>query len=266
MIENKQLTIIVPSYKDIRIIAAIKSIRVLDDQNAVKVLIIDGDSGSEFCDSVRAYLNEDDVIISEPDEGIFDALNKGLDAVTTPYIGWLGSDDFFSGVVKSSEIIAYLKDFDLFIGDLVIFSGNKINRRTFSWFSRSRLPIKLGIHNPHYATFGRASTLKKYRFLTSNKAADIGYFLKVFSDDIKVKTTNRVTTFQAVGGFSNTSLGKVLEVNGQTAKFYGVLSPVAIPLKLLIKILSLFVYRFFPQNVPPALLHAYVANGIKEYE
>ena len=122
MITDKQLTIIIPSYKDIRILAAIESVRSFDDSGVVKILVVDGDSGTEFCERVRAVLAEGDVLISEADAGIFDGLNKGLDNVDTPYLGWLGSDDFFTEEVKASEVIDCLRDVDLFVGDLVIFS------------------------------------------------------------------------------------------------------------------------------------------------
>ncbi len=264
MTKDKPLTIILPSYKDIRILASIKSIRALDDQELTRILVIDGASGSDFCDRVRRLLNDDDLLISEPDNGIFDALNKGLDIVTTPYIGWLGSDDFFSGEVKASEIIESLKTFDLYVGDLVIFSGSKIKRRTYALFSRSQLAVKMGLHNPHYATFGRASILQRHRFCTTNKAADIGYFVKVFSHDVNVKTTNKVITYQAEGGFSNSSLKKVWEVNQHAFESYGYLWPLSIVLKISLKIVSAVRYRFWPKFLPESVSQAYLRTNPEE--
>ena len=260
MTTNKLLSIIIPSYKDERILAAIKSVRSFDDLGIVKVIVVDGDSGSEFCESLSAVLESDDVLISEADEGIFDGLNKGLDRVDTPYLGWLGSDDFYSDEVKASDVIYRLQDADLFIGDLLIFSHTKIKRRTFSRFSNCPIALRLGLHNPHYATFGRASTLKKYRFSVTSKAADIGYFLNVFSEEIRVKTTSKIVVFQAEGGFSNTSVAKVLEVNLEASKFYGALSPIALSIKLLVKLLSICVYRLHPRFVPPQLVGAYLES------
>lgn len=258
MIKDKLLSIIIPSYKDERIIAAIKSVRSFDDLGVVKIIIVDGDSGSEFCDTVSALLEEGDLLISESDAGIFDGLNKGLDHVDTPYLGWLGSDDFYADEVKASEVIARLQDADLFIGDLVIFSGTRLKRRTLSRFAGRPSAVRLGLHNPHYATFGRSSTLKKHRFSVTSKAADIGYFLNVFSDGVRVKTTSKVMVFQAEGGFSNTSLAKILEVNLQASRFYGALTPIAISIKLMAKALSILVYRIHPRSVPPQLADAYL--------
>ena len=114
------------------------------------------------------------------------------------------------------------------------------------------------MHNPHYATFGRTKTLTKHRFASDSKAADIGYFLNVFTGPVRVKTTNKVVVFAAEGGYSNTSAAKILEVNFQAARFYGLASLIAIPVKLLLKILSVCAYRVYPRPVPLRFTEAHL--------
>ena len=130
---RKSLSIILPSFNDFRILRAIESIRRFDDINAVKILIIDGGSAPEIIKSVKLLLKEADVFISEPDEGIFDALNKGLRICDSEFIGWLGSDDMFTGLVLSSEVIGILKKYDLLVADLYFFNNGYVTRKTSAW-------------------------------------------------------------------------------------------------------------------------------------
>jgi preprotein translocase subunit SecA len=69
---------------------------------------------------LRAAVQHGDILVSEPDGGIFDALNKGLDRVETEYMGWLGSDDLFTGQVKASDVIAALAGHDVFVTGLAM--------------------------------------------------------------------------------------------------------------------------------------------------
>ena len=89
----KRLDIIVPSFKDPRILVTIASIRRFDDDDLTRIIIVDGGSDEELLGKIKALLNSDDILIAEPDKGIFDALNKGLRACTSEFVGWLGSDD-----------------------------------------------------------------------------------------------------------------------------------------------------------------------------
>ena len=116
--QNRPLTIIVASYNDPRIVRTIKSIRDFDDNNKVSILVVDGGSDSAIVELISSNLTDIDLLISEPDQGVFDALNKGLDACSSEYIGWLGADDFFSGNILATEVIAALQKTDLFVGSI----------------------------------------------------------------------------------------------------------------------------------------------------
>ena len=243
MTESKSITIIIASYNDERILKAIASVRKFDDDNSVKIAVIDGGSDPELCRKINSELTAEDQFVSEKDGGVFDALNKGLRIASTEYIGWLGSDDFFTGEVIASDVSRVLQRSDLFIGVCELFSGTRISRKTSSWLCKYKLALKLGVHNPHYSTFGRAELLKAYAFSTTNKAADIGYFLRVFDTAESIATSNKTFVYQAVGGFSNRSIRGICEVNLHAAEYYGALACVAIPVKLFRKALSSVVHK-----------------------
>ncbi|WP_395613882.1 glycosyltransferase [Allosphingosinicella sp.] len=208
----KRLSIIVPSFRDERILEAIASIRAIDDVSAIRIVVIDGGSPEPLVARIAAVLTDDDILVSERDKGIFDGLNKGLDQVDTDYMGWLGSDDLYSGEVKASEVIGQLEDADLYITSMAFFRGDRIRRITHSWPASKGL-VTLGLHNPHYGTFGRSGLLKSERFAIDDPISDQIYFFRIFDKKPRVAWTKKVGILAGEGGFSNSSYGKALALN-----------------------------------------------------
>jgi glycosyltransferase len=247
----KQISIIIPHLNDARIAQAIASVRRFDDCGTVKIIVIDGGSEPALVTSIASLLTPDDLLVSEPDQGIFDALNKGLDRVDTPYMGWLGADDLFSGEVLASEVLEALQSADLFVGVLGFLRGNKVERVTVSWPSAKGL-VRFGLHNGHYATFGRSELLKSERFDVSGASADMAYFLRIFDQRPRVRTTRRVATWQRLGGFSNKSPAAVLRSNQYSFQAYrsrsGLLgASIATMIKLGSKMVSRVRYLLLPR-------------------
>jgi len=236
------LTILIPSFRDPRILATIRSVRHFDDVGTVQILIIDGGSPPELVDAMSAALSPSDVLISEPDKGIFDGLNKGLGRIATPYMGWLGSDDLFTGEVMASDVIAALADADMFIHSVAFIDDRHIRRITHSGPAAWGM-MRFGLHNPHYGTFGRTSLFQSERFDISDTAADIDYFLKIWRKAPAISRSAKIGTVMGEGGFSNSSIQKILQNNRSVyrayRRAYGLLiPPVAVGTKLLYKALG----------------------------
>lgn len=252
MTAAKRLGIILPSYNDIRITEAIASIRRFDDVGSVKLFVIDGGSTPEVCAAIRPLMRPDDVFISERDKGIFDALNKGLDVCDTEYIGWLGSDDIYTGQVPASMVICALTDHDVFVANTAMFSDRRVRRLTHSRPSSMGL-VRFGLHNPHYSSFGRASLFRSQRFDLGLLAADIAYFIEIFSTHPRVLSSPRVATLQAEGGFSNRSYKRILRINAQLFSVYArrtnaLVALLSLLVKLGYKVWSSMYYKVFTQE------------------
>ncbi len=73
----------------------------------VEYIIIDGGSTDGTLDIIKKYEDKIDYWVSENDNGIYDAMNKGLQLVTGEYIGILNADDFYEpfAIKKSIELI-----------------------------------------------------------------------------------------------------------------------------------------------------------------
>jgi glycosyltransferase len=209
---DKRLSIILPSFNDARIAEAIESVRRFDDINTVKLVIIDGGSRPDVVSILETAVRPGDVLVVEPDKGIFDGLNKGLERVDTEYMGWLGSDDLYTGQVKASDVVGALEDADVFVSGLAMFRDQEVRRlfdaRVVGWGL-----VHYGLHNPHYSTFGRTKLLAAHRFPLTHKGSDIEYFLDVFGEKPRVKTTSDIGVAMREGGFSNQSRQRILDIN-----------------------------------------------------
>lgn len=255
--ETKLISIIMPSFRDERILDALASVRAFDDLGTVRVIVVDGGSEPELVDRIRSELMPGDVLVSERDRGIFDGLNKGLDRVETPYLGWIGSDDLFASAAKSSKVVAALKQHDLFVMDLLVVRDYRVRRRTHSWPSSAGL-ARWGLHNPHYATFGRREVLCRHRFRLDLMGSDIEYFLRVFADRPRVLHSSEVGFLMAEGGYSSASYGTMFRVNRQLFEVYRahsntIVAGFALLIKTGYKAASMMLYKLFPFDAVPYL-------------
>ncbi len=255
---SRRLAIILPSFNDARIAEAIASVRRFDDINTVHLIVIDGGSKPDVVEIIKRSIRPGDHFTSERDHGIFDALNKGLDACDNEFIGWLGSDDVFTGQFLASDVVHTLESNDLFVATGAMVRNGRITRVTHSLPSKWRL-ARFGLHNPHYATFGRASLLKTERFALDNIGADIEYFINIFDRCPRVAVTRLIGTLQGADGFSNASKTKILKVNRAVFSTYAartnpMVATLAVAIKLGYKALSTLYFKMAPHPAEAAIV------------
>lgn len=247
MTPNKCISIIVLSYNDRRIVRAIKSVRLFDDLGCVRIILIDGGSRQAIKDLISSLLTPDDLFISEPDSGIFDALNKGLERCDTEFLGWLGSDDMFTGKVLASRVLESLKDHELFVAATAVFRGTRVTRVTHATPARLGL-VRFGLHNPHFSTFGRTALFTSDRFDIGIPGADIAYFVRLFAMEPRVTSTEDIATLMEEGGFSNESYRTIVTTNFSLISIYAkctniFVAPLALLTKLGYKLCSVLYYK-----------------------
>jgi glycosyltransferase involved in cell wall biosynthesis len=90
---------------------SIESVRRIKDQfpGEIEYVIIDGGSNDNTVDIISKYGNVCDFSLSEPDEGIYDAMNKGIKYCNGTYVANLNSDDYFK-TESLNDIIRFLKN------------------------------------------------------------------------------------------------------------------------------------------------------------
>lgn len=205
---------------------AIQSV-VNQDYPDIEHVIIDGGSTDGTMKVIRNAAPRNPILVSEPDNGIYDALNKGIRTATGDVIGLLHSDDIFSDSRVISEIADCFSDasVNLVYGDLDYIDKSKPAKIVRHWVAGAPSPfrLKIGWMPPHPTVFIRSDVYKaigefKLRFRIS---ADYDLMLRLFlTGKIKYSYIPRVLVKMRTGGESNGSVGRILR---KSREDYGVL-------------------------------------------
>jgi glycosyltransferase involved in cell wall biosynthesis len=194
---------------------AVQSVQAQSWPN-VEHVVIDAASNDGTVDVLQSCLNEQTVWVSEPDNGIYDALNKGLALSTGDVIGLMHSDDFFADENVLARVAAAFADpsVDAVYGDLDYVAKDDTSRIIRRWRSCGYQPTKLarGWMPPHPTLYLRRNVIDIWggydtRFRI---AADYDAILRYFAKGhIRAAYIPHVFVKMRVGGESNRSLATV---------------------------------------------------------
>lgn len=123
----------------------------------IELIIIDGGSTDGSLEIAQEYIKYITCLISEPDTGIYDAMNKGIDKANGEWIYFLGSDDFLEPNILF-QLIPYLSsDKMLVYGDVCFDNGVR-----FSSFFNTRTIFQNTVH--HQGAFYNYKLFRKFRY------------------------------------------------------------------------------------------------------
>jgi len=191
------------------------------DYADLEYIVVDGGSSDGTLDIIRDYGNRIDKLISGPDKGIYDAINKGLAAATGDVIGILHADDIFeSANVLSAVARAFASAplADMVCGDVIFVRPDDVGRVVRYYGSRHFRPWKLrfGWMPPHPGTFIRRSaygSIGPYA-LDLKIAADYEMFVKAFLvHRLRFARMDRILVRMRAGGLSTSGLGSSIRLN-----------------------------------------------------
>ena len=125
-----KVSVITATYnRDATIVRAISSVKkqIYTD---IQVVVIDGASQDDTISLVSPMLDDKDILQSEPDQGIYDALNKGLDLADGEIVAFLHSDDLYFDNNVISRVVEIFSDdsVDVVYGDVCFFSGSSVTK------------------------------------------------------------------------------------------------------------------------------------------
>lgn len=191
----------------------------------IEYIIIDGGSKDGSLEIIEQYKSKLAHFISEPDNGVYDALNKGISLATGDIIGLLHSDDFFEDehVVQTIVNTFNNADCDAIYGDLKYVDNSNRNKVVRVWHAGKYLPnlFYKGWMPPHPTFYAKANVYKKHGvFNTTLKfAADYELMLRfILKAGIKTAYINSFLVRMRVGGTSNRSLINRLKANIEDRK------------------------------------------------
>ncbi len=184
----------------------------------LEYIVVDGGSSDG---TVKLLAENTDVVtkwVSEPDKGIYDAMNKGVNMASGDIIGFLHADDRFAESDILKDIIRSFNNtnIDFLYGDLeYILSSNplKVIRYWYAGdFSASRL--KYGWMPPHPTVYFKRDNIQKIGLFNSSFviSADYDWMLRcLIQPDLKVHYLQRVMVQMRVGGVSNKNLTNIIK-------------------------------------------------------
>lgn len=202
-----KISVITASYNSATTIEdTIKSV-LSQNYSDIEYIIIDGGSKDGTLEIINKYKDKISEIVSEPDHGLYDAMNKGIALATGDVIGILNSDDFFAGPDVLSKVAnAFTPEIDLCYGNIRYVDRIDTKKKVRFWRAGEYKKEKLdsGWIMPHPAVFVRKNLYDKFGLfnLEFKIAADYELLLRFLKHDIKVKYIDETLVHMREGGFS----------------------------------------------------------------
>ena len=171
-------------------------------------IVIDGCSTDNTLEVVKSFTDRRIRIISEPDDGIYDAMNKGLANSKGEYICILNSDDLLANKdVLATLFMHFSLENDILIGDINFFKFGDVSRVTRTWRVKEFTldDFKTGWHPPHPGFFFRRTLFDKLGGFDTDLAisADFEIMLRYLIASDRVKILGELTTMQQDDGTSS---------------------------------------------------------------
>lgn len=191
---------------------AIRSI-LSQDYPDIELIIIDGGSTDGTLDVIQSYKNQISRWISEPDQGIFDAMNKGIQLATGDIIGILNSDDFYANNQVISRVVAEFKtqQVDSVFADLVFVKPDNLNQVVRYYGSANFHPSRFawGWMQAHPTFFVKREIYQKYGLFKIDYQIAADYELSIrflAKHQISYGYIPQVLVKMRTGGVSNRTL------------------------------------------------------------
>lgn len=183
----------------------------------IEYIVIDGGSTDGTLDVIGCYMTDIDVLVSESDKGIYDAMNKGLALSSGHIVSFLNADDVFAHKYVAENAIKELREhcIEVVFGDVNFCEDGKIVRH---YSSKNFKPWKLrfGWMPPHPGSFATKALYEKYGPFNKNFhiAADYEMFVRwLLVNHVKYHRINEVLVNMAPGGISTESWSARLLLN-----------------------------------------------------
>lgn len=224
---NPKLSVITIVYNNVRDIERTILSVLGQTYTNIEYIIVDGLSKDGTLQVINKYKDRIDKLISEKDNGIYDAMNKGLAVATGDYVIFMNSGDEFYAADTVANVFAAADDADIYYGEteMIDDNGQSLGQRrhqapvAFTWRD-----FKYGMSISHQAIYIRRALTGPYdsRYQLS---ADIDWIISAAKKARKIVNVNQYVAKYLVGGMSKKKHRQSLQERFNIMKRYYGLVP-----------------------------------------
>jgi Glycosyltransferases involved in cell wall biogenesis len=186
----------------------------------IEYIIIDGGSNDSTINIIEKYRNKVECFVSEPDEGIYNAMNKGIRMASGDIIGIINSDDWYDRNTVEKAVEYFNKnEIDVLYGDCVYLyeDGKRVRNMKFPleamWYLMA---------TPHPTVFVKKKVYQKYGIFNESyqMAADYELLLRFYSAGLRFGYLEYDMAYFRAGGATTKRIVKSLQETKDIALNY----------------------------------------------
>jgi glycosyltransferase involved in cell wall biosynthesis len=206
-----KISIITVSYNSAKTIETTFKSVLQQTYSNIEYIVIDGGSTDNTLKIAKKYSEIISVLISEQDNGLYDAMNKGIQLATGDIVGILNSDDIFTDhkVLENIANFHLQNNVDASVGNIIQFNEEGKTVRKYSAKNWNPEKLKIGFMPPHPSIFFKRELFKRLGLydLTFKIGADYELIIRYFLENkITYKYSDITTTSMAMGGISSSGM------------------------------------------------------------
>ncbi|MDJ0685977.1 MAG: glycosyltransferase family 2 protein [Alphaproteobacteria bacterium] len=191
----------------------------------IEHIVIDGGSSDSSADILQAHRSQLAYMVSEPDGGVYDAMNKGLAQAHGDVICFLNADDYYASTKVLSLVASHMGErrLDALMGDVAFFHGRNPKRIVRRYRSDRFSPDRLawGWMPAHPALFLRDHVVRRVgRFKADYRiAGDFEFILRAFhGHSLRYRHHPEVLVHMQMGGVSTAGWRSKLILNQEVLR------------------------------------------------
>ena len=203
----------------------------------IEYIIVDGNSKDKTIEIIQNHEKEISKWISEPDKGLYDAMNKGVAIATGDIVGILNSDDVFNSDSVIEDVVNFHQKYNIeaSVGNIVQHkeSGKVVRLYSSKYWNPEKL--KVGFMPPHPSIFFKRDLFSKIGNydLGFKIGADYELITRFFlKNNVSWKYSGITTTAMLVGGLSSSGSSSYKLITKEIQKALSMNDVVFSPLKI----------------------------------
>lgn len=204
-----KISVVTVSYNSSKTIEQTILSVIKQNYSDLEYIIIDGGSKDGTLEIIEKYRDRINTVVSEPDNGISDAFNKGIKLATGEIVVLINSDDFLNenAIKNVAKFIEENPNYDVYYGNTIVFSEKDEMNYVYKP-SENLSDFPLYFIPSHPSMFIAASAYKKYGYYDEDvrRAMDFELLSKMYLNGAKYKYMDIDTTWFRLGGVSNTDV------------------------------------------------------------